>query len=110
MKPISNVKPQSALFARRYAVGLQRFLSRDSSTPLKKALDLGRQAVKLRLDTLDLAAIHEQALSRLMKAPGRSLAAQNGAIQRMGVFLPKPFFPLKKPIAQQWRHTPIWTV
>src|SRR2546421_8214167 len=51
--------------SRRYLAELQKHLQPGSKTGWRPALRLGRRAVALGLETLELARIHEQALSRL---------------------------------------------
>jgi hypothetical protein len=52
-------------FSRRYAVRLQEYLAYGSRTVLRRAVSLGRQAVQLGLETLELARIHHGALGSL---------------------------------------------
>jgi signal transduction histidine kinase len=47
--------------SRRYQTALARHLKQGARAVLPEALALGRQAVELRLETLDLARMHEQA-------------------------------------------------
>ncbi len=49
-------------FARRYAVALRRHLQAGSSSKLESAVRLGRLAVLGKIETLDLARVHEQSL------------------------------------------------
>jgi signal transduction histidine kinase len=53
------------LLSRRYVTALRKHLKRGSRDGLQLALALGRQAVDLRLETLELARIHERALVTL---------------------------------------------
>lgn len=52
---------------------------------MRSADGLGREALNLGLETLDLAKIHEQARVALM-APGRSSGAKDGMIKRAQTF------------------------
>lgn len=52
-------------FSRRYAVRLQVYLAAGSGTVLRRAVSLGRQAVQLGLETLELAQIHHGALGAM---------------------------------------------
>jgi signal transduction histidine kinase len=51
--------------SQRYVMALGKNLKQGSQASLKPALELGRQAVVLGLETLDLSRIHEQALATL---------------------------------------------
>ena len=75
MKQKANGFPQS------YALALEKQLKRGPGASLEPALLLGRQAVALKLETLDLARIHEQALAD-MGLP----EAKNGFLKLAGIF------------------------
>jgi len=60
--------PLSTDFAQRYAATLQRDLAAPALQHSTAAQDLGREAVELHLETLDLARIHVQALLQLIPA------------------------------------------
>jgi signal transduction histidine kinase len=64
-----------------YRVALAAHLKRGGSSSLKKASALGRKAVTLNLETLDLARIHEQALSIPNRNSNRSRDNLNQAAQ-----------------------------
>lgn len=67
------MKRKSRWLSRRYQAALRRYLVPGSATSLQPARRLGHQATALRLETLDLALIHEQALmTRVLSscAPG----------------------------------------
>jgi signal transduction histidine kinase len=96
MKASSGFKPKSIQLARRYAAGLRQYLALDNPANLKVALDVGRQAVKIGLDTLDLALIHEQALIPRGGIPAGSPAARNRFIQRTGIFFAETILPLEE--------------
>jgi len=61
---------------------------------LRPALRLGRQAVALGLETLDLALIHEQALI-VQALPIHSSAARDRTITRAGVFFAEAILPME---------------
>ncbi len=50
-------------WSRRYQASLRRYLKTGSETALQAAQRLGRQAVRLGMETLDVAHIHEQTLA-----------------------------------------------
>ena len=59
------MKQNRAGLSQKYVAALGKNLKQGSPTSLKPALELGRQAAVLGLETLDLARIHEQALATL---------------------------------------------
>jgi signal transduction histidine kinase len=71
--------------SRRYQAALLRHLTQGPQGSLRSADGLGREALDLGLETLDLAKIHEQALVALM-SPNRSFGAKDGRIKRAQTF------------------------
>src|SRR5579863_1377999 len=67
--------------SQRYVAGLRKHLQQGPRASLQPALMLGRQAVTLRLETLDLARIHEQAVTTLELS-----SSKNGFIKRAEIF------------------------
>lgn len=65
MKVVSIMKPKGQAMLRPYRAALLRYLKQGAAVSLKPAMRLGRQAVDIGLETLDLAMIHEQALLAL---------------------------------------------
>jgi signal transduction histidine kinase len=59
-------------FSRRYVTGLRNHLERGAGASPEATRRLGRQAVSIGMETLDLARIHEAALTSL-KTPGRKV-------------------------------------
>jgi two-component system sensor histidine kinase DegS len=74
-----------ASLSRRYQAALQRHLQQGPRAGLRSADGLGREALDLGLETLDLAKIHEQALVTLM-VPSHSFGAKDGMIKRAQTF------------------------
>ena len=71
-------------FSREYHAALQAYLANDSKVDLESARELGREAVLLGFDTLELARIHEIAMSALVLTnihsdPGPSKEAGPGS-------------------------------
>ena len=56
----------------QYSAALQAHLKQGSPASLQEALPLGRQAVALGLETLELARIHEQALATAKSSKNKS--------------------------------------
>lgn len=86
MNSVSSMKDKRRALLQPYQAALRRFLERGPTASPKPALRLGRRAVRLGVETLDLALIHERALiSLILKV--RSAAARERLIRRA-----KPFF------------------
>ncbi|MCU0786578.1 MAG: histidine kinase [Verrucomicrobia bacterium] len=74
-----------------YQAALHKHLSRGPGASLRPAHDLGSQAAALKLETLDLARIHEVALAALA-ASGNS----KGLIKRAKAFFAEAITPIEK--------------
>lgn len=85
MKAASIMKPKGAAMLRPYGAALRRYLKSGASESLLPAMKLGRQAVALGLETLDLALIHEQCVMDQMKSAG-AMASRPRIIQRARKF------------------------
>lgn len=86
---------KSGRLADRYLVALRTHLAQDPQANLAPADELGRQAMRMGLEFLDVAEIHELALVALMPpghAPGNGNG--NGTIQRAGMFFRQALTPL----------------
>jgi signal transduction histidine kinase len=77
--------------SRRYASALRKHLKQKSPTDLGPARGLGRQAVSLGLETLDVAKIHEGALANLEASSSR-----DGVIERAEIFFAEAITPIEK--------------
>lgn len=75
--------------SQRYVTALREHLKPGSSGSFQPALRLGRQAVAFGLETLDLARVHEHALT-LLKTSG----VKNGLIKRAEVFFAEAITPI----------------
>ena len=75
--------------SQRYVTALRRHLKRGLGASLQPALRLGQQAVVLRLETLELARIHERAISTLELA-----ARKNGFLKRAEIFFSEAITPI----------------
>jgi len=71
--------------SRRYQVALEKYLAQGKCTSPRSADRLGREAVDMELETLDLARIHEQALEVLMSS-GRVAGFKDRMIKRAQTF------------------------
>lgn len=79
----------------RYQVVLRKHLKGGPGTSLRPAIGLGRQAVAMGLETLDLAGIHETALAALV-LPSYSSATRRGMIKRAGLFFAEANTPIER--------------
>ena len=77
--------------SRRYASALRKHLKQGPQASLRPARGLGRQAVSLGLETLDVAKIHEGALASL-----EALSSRDGIIKRAEIFFAEAITPIEK--------------
>jgi signal transduction histidine kinase len=76
-----NMKFKPTGFSQRYVAALEKQIKRGPGASLEPAVELGREAVALKLDTLELAWIHEQAIATL------GLSEVNNAFTKLaGIF------------------------
>jgi signal transduction histidine kinase len=75
--------------SRRYVTALRTYLKRGAQDNLQPALTLGRQAVALRLETLELARVHERALAALKLSKGK-----DGLARRAEIFFTEAIAPI----------------
>ena len=89
------MKRQLATLSRRYHAALQNHLQQRPQSGVQPANRLGQQAVKLGLETLDLARIHKTALTAVMQ-PGDSSATKRRMVKRAGIFFTEAITPIEK--------------
>lgn len=95
MNTASSMKREQRMLLRPYEAALRRYLKQGSAAALRPAVRLGRRAVALRLETLDLALIHEQAL--LVQAlPIRASVVRDRVVKRAGTFFAEAILPLEE--------------
>jgi signal transduction histidine kinase len=82
-------------WSRRYQTALRKHLGQGPGASLQPALGLGRQAVALGLETLDVAEFHEQALMTVA-SPGGSSRARQKKIERAKSFFAATIVPIEK--------------
>jgi two-component system sensor histidine kinase DegS len=85
----TNMKRKLIGLSQRYVMALRKHLKPGPRASLQPALKLGRQAVVLGLETLDVARIHEQALVALKLSTGK-----NGLIKRAEIFFSEAIIPI----------------
>src|SRR5690349_388712 len=81
--------------AKHYVAALRTHLRRRPRGRSQPAQGLGRRALSLGLETLDLARIHEQALITLV-VPGNSPGAREAMVRRAGRFFAEAITPIEK--------------
>ena len=81
--------------SQRYVVALRKHLKQGPRTSSPPAQGLGRRAMALGLETLDLARFHEQALITLV-LPGYSAGTRDRMIRRAGTFFAEAITPIEK--------------
>jgi signal transduction histidine kinase len=86
-----EMKRKMMALSRRYATALRSHLRRGPRTSLKTAREVGCQAVALDMETLDVARIHEAALSKLEASRSR-----DGIIKRAEVFFVEAITPIEE--------------
>ncbi len=98
MKTLSSVsimKHKWRTLLRSYEVALRRYLRQGSTASLQPALRLGQQAVRLGVETLDLALIHEQALLVQVLSVGTA-EARRRIIKRAKAFFAEAIIPMEE--------------
>lgn len=91
----SSIKRKTGVLARRYQAKLRRHLLQGPTAGWQPALRLGRQAVALGLETLDLALIHEQALMAQV-LPIATPTARARVVKRAKTFFAEAILPLEE--------------
>lgn len=81
--------------SRKYRTMLQEYLRRGSESGTLSAQALGRRAMIIGLETLDMASIHEQALGVLI-LPGCSPSTRETMTRRAGIFFAEAIIPIEK--------------
>jgi signal transduction histidine kinase len=81
--------------SRHYQAALRKHLKQGAHASTEPARRLGRQAMTLGLETLDLARIHEQALITLV-LPGYSARTRDAMVRRAGRFFGEAITPIEK--------------
>jgi signal transduction histidine kinase len=83
--------------AQRYVAALRKHLKQgpQSVPPCGTAQNLGRRAMALGLETLDLARFHEQALITLV-LPGYAPGTRDRMVRRAGTFFAEAITPIEK--------------
>src|SRR5687768_6791088 len=88
------MKSKLADLSRKYQAALRKHLKRGAAS-LQPAKGLGRRAMAIGLETLDLAKIHERALIQLV-LPKHSPGKQQAMLRRAGAFIAEAIIPIEK--------------
>jgi signal transduction histidine kinase len=81
--------------SRRYVTALRRHLTHGPQASLRPADALGRRAVAIGLETLDVARIHKQALTMLTSSSGLS-PGRDGLLRRAEAFFVETITPIEE--------------
>lgn len=81
--------------SRRYQTALRKHLEQGSRASPPSTDRFGRQALAVGLETLDLAKIHEQALTALV-SPSSSRRTRDGMIKRAQAFFIRAVIPIER--------------
>jgi signal transduction histidine kinase len=95
MNTAAIMKRKGRMLLPPYEAALCRYLGQGPSASVKPALRLGRRAVALGLETLDLALIHEQALMAKVLSIG-SAADRRRIIKRARAFFAETIVPMEE--------------
>ncbi|OGV69769.1 MAG: hypothetical protein A2283_14535 [Lentisphaerae bacterium RIFOXYA12_FULL_48_11] len=95
MRSSLKIKRKSIVLARRYHDALRQYITKGQSASLRPALKLGRQAVAMGLEILDLALIHEQALI-VHTLPMYYSTDRDHTILRAGMFFAEAILPMEE--------------
>lgn len=93
MSLLPAIQEHRANLSRLYQAALQAYLRQGPGSDLDPAREVGRQAVRLGLEILDLARVHEIALAVLVLP---SASASTGLFGRAGLFFAEAITPLEQ--------------
>ena len=95
MNSASNMNDKRNELSQLYHLGLRNFLHQGAGSDLEPARELGRQAMAIGLETLDMARIHEIALVALV-LPSFPAATNPSLIGRAGLFFAEAITPIEQ--------------
>jgi signal transduction histidine kinase len=95
MNPAPDMHEKQNELSRLYHLALQQYLHQGVGSDMEPARELGRHAIKIGLDTLDMARIHEIALVSLV-LPNYSSSMRNSLMGRAGVFFAEAITPIEQ--------------
>jgi signal transduction histidine kinase len=94
ISPARNKRNKGSALVEPYQKALRRYLKQGPSATLRPPMKLGKQAVALGLETLDLALIHEQALLAQV-LPVDDISARDLILMRAGKFFAEALVPVE---------------
>jgi signal transduction histidine kinase len=89
------MKAKKQALARSYRTALQRHVRGDPPANLESARKLGYRAVSVGLETLDLARMHEEAMTALI-LPENTKHSRAGVIGHAGIFFAEALTPIEE--------------
>ena len=89
------MKRKLTALTRQYRTALRKHLKQGPRAGLQRAHGLGRQAMALGLETLDLARTHEQAVTKLV-LPSYSPGTRDAMVRRAGTFFAEAITPIEQ--------------
>ncbi len=89
------MKTKKLLLAKRYLAALAKHVRSGAALNLKSARSVGVEAMRLGLETLDLARLHEEALTTLA-LPHDSKHSADAIIRRAGAFFAEAIMPIEE--------------
>jgi signal transduction histidine kinase len=92
------MKQKLIRLSQQYETALGKHLKQGPQTSLQPALELGRRAVVLGLETLELARIHERALATLELSK-----IKNGFTKLAGIFFTEANIPIEETHRATWQ-------
>lgn len=95
MSLITGMPDQKIELSQLYHAALQKYLKQAAGSDLEPARELGRQAVAMGLETLDMARVHEIALVALV-LPGYGPNSGNVLMGRAGLFFAESITPIEQ--------------
>jgi two-component system sensor histidine kinase DegS len=84
------MKRTTARLSQQYVAALRRFLKQGPRASVQPARSLGRKAMALELETLDVARVHEAALASL-----EASSSQDGIIKQAQIFFTEVITPIE---------------
>ena len=95
MNTVPDMLDPRTEFLRLYQEALQKYLHQSPTAGMESAWELGRHAMALGLETLDMARIHEIALVTLV-LPHESSSSRTSLLGRAGLFFAEVITPLEQ--------------
>ena len=89
------MKTKPPVLSQSYLTALRKHLRAGSAVSLQTSRNLGLRAIKLGLDTLDLAKIHQKSLLALL-SPRDSAHASDDVVRRAGAFFAEAITPIEE--------------